>query len=141
MHLPESAAKDRDCSYGVGELCFISGSHIAAICVLFFRYEGVSHRGSERATSTPRSTHLDSAFGAPFSSSPPPSSSSQRSRRRQQSTQRLRVRFHIIRNARIEYVGESQSCMVSKLRIIWKRTRMCGLWLVCSDKNSSQLQL
>ena len=35
---------------------------------------------------------------------------------------RLRVRFHIIRNARIENVGKSQSCMVSKLRIIWKQT-------------------
>ena len=32
------------------------------------------------------------------------------------------VRFQIIRNARIEYVGKSQSCMVSKLRIIWKQT-------------------
>ena len=41
----------------------------------------------------------------------------------------VRVRFHIIRNARIENVGKSQSCMVSKLRIIWKRTRRyqwCG---------------
>ena len=34
----------------------------------------------------------------------------------------LRVRFHIIRNARIENVGKSQSCMVSKLRFIWKQT-------------------
>ena len=34
----------------------------------------------------------------------------------------IRVRFHIIRNACIEYVGESQSCMVSKLRIIRKQT-------------------
>ena len=34
----------------------------------------------------------------------------------------VRVRFHIIRNARIENVGQSQSCMVSKLRIIWKQT-------------------
>ena len=34
----------------------------------------------------------------------------------------VRVRFHIIRNARIENVGESQSCMVSKVRIIWKQT-------------------
>ena len=33
-----------------------------------------------------------------------------------------RVRFHIIRNARIESVCKSQSCMVSKLRIIWKQT-------------------
>ena len=34
----------------------------------------------------------------------------------------LRVRFHIIRNACIVYVGEYQSCMVSKVRIIWKQT-------------------
>ena len=37
-------------------------------------------------------------------------------------TERIRVRFHIIRSARIENVGKSQSCMVSKLRIIWKQT-------------------
>ena len=35
----------------------------------------------------------------------------------------VEVRFHINRNARIESVGKYQSCMVSKLRIIWKRTR------------------
>ena len=34
----------------------------------------------------------------------------------------IRVRFHIIRNACIENVGKSQSCMLSKLRIIWKQT-------------------
>ena len=34
----------------------------------------------------------------------------------------IRVRFHIIRNARIENVGKSQSCMVSELPIIWKQT-------------------
>ena len=34
----------------------------------------------------------------------------------------LRVRFHIIRNARIENVGKSQSCMVSKSRMLWKQT-------------------
>ena len=34
----------------------------------------------------------------------------------------VRVRLHIIRNACIENVGKSQSCMVSKLRIIWKQT-------------------
>ena len=34
----------------------------------------------------------------------------------------LRVCFQIIRNARIENVGKFQSCMVSKLRIIWKQT-------------------
>ena len=32
------------------------------------------------------------------------------------------MRFHIIRNARIENVGKYQSCMVSNLRIIWKQT-------------------
>ena len=35
---------------------------------------------------------------------------------------KLRVRFHIIRNARIENTGKYQPCMVSKLRIIWKQT-------------------
>ena len=34
----------------------------------------------------------------------------------------VRVRFHIIRNACIENIGKSESCMVSKLRIIWKQT-------------------
>ena len=34
----------------------------------------------------------------------------------------LRVRFHVIRNESIQLVGKSQSCMVSKLRIIWKQT-------------------
>ena len=34
----------------------------------------------------------------------------------------LRVRFHIIRNARMENVGKSRSCMVSKLRMICKQT-------------------
>ena len=38
------------------------------------------------------------------------------------SNRMVRVRFHIIRNARTENVGKSQSCMVSKLRIIWKQT-------------------
>ena len=37
-------------------------------------------------------------------------------------TTNVRVRFQIIGNACIEYVGKSQSCMVSKLRIIWKQT-------------------
>ena len=44
------------------------------------------------------------------------------------------VRFHIIRNARIENVGKSQSCMVSKLRIIWKgcaaKTNCGAAWSV-----------
>ena len=35
----------------------------------------------------------------------------------------LLVRFHIIRNARIKTVCKYQSCMVSKLRIIWKQTK------------------
>ena len=34
----------------------------------------------------------------------------------------IRVRFHIIRNACIQNVVKYQSCMVSKLRIIWKQT-------------------
>ena len=41
----------------------------------------------------------------------------------------VRVRFHIIRYARIENVGKSQSCMFSKLWIIWKQTvhiKLCG---------------
>ena len=38
------------------------------------------------------------------------------------------MRFYIIRNARIENVGKSQSCMVSKLRIIWKQTVRRTLW-------------
>ena len=37
------------------------------------------------------------------------------------STNALRVRLHIIRNERIENVGKSQSCMISKLRIICKQ--------------------
>ena len=37
----------------------------------------------------------------------------------------VRVRFQITRNARIENVGKCQSCMVSKLRIIWKQTVSC----------------
>ena len=35
------------------------------------------------------------------------------------SNRMVRVRLHIIRNERIENVGKSQSCMVSKSRIIW----------------------
>ena len=38
----------------------------------------------------------------------------------------LRVRLHIIRNERIENVGKSQSCMVSKSRIICKQTVLLG---------------
>ena len=34
----------------------------------------------------------------------------------------LRVRFQIIGNARIENVGKYQSCIVSKLPMIWKQT-------------------
>ena len=34
----------------------------------------------------------------------------------------VRVRVHIIRNARLENVGKSQPCMVSKVRIICKQT-------------------
>ena len=38
------------------------------------------------------------------------------------SAAKVRVRFHIIRTARIDNVGKSQSCTVSKLPIIWKQT-------------------
>ena len=34
----------------------------------------------------------------------------------------IRVRFQIIGNDRIKNVGKSQSCVVSKLPIIWKQT-------------------
>ena len=46
----------------------------------------------------------------------------------------VRVRFHIIGNARIKNVGKSQSCLVSKLPIIWKRTRtiVIGITIVAS---------
>ncbi len=43
----------------------------------------------------------------------------------------IRVRFLIIRNARTENVCKSQSCMFSKLRIIWKRART---FTFCSPK-------
>ena len=39
-----------------------------------------------------------------------------------QSRSKVRVRLHIIRNERIEDVGKSQSCIVSKLRSICKQT-------------------
>ena len=34
-----------------------------------------------------------------------------------------RVRFHIIRNARIENVGKIQSCMAFKLRVLWNQAQ------------------
>ena len=40
----------------------------------------------------------------------------------QASGKHVRVRFQIIRNERIYNVGKYQSCVVSKLRIIWKQT-------------------
>ena len=45
----------------------------------------------------------------------------------------LRVRFQIIRNARIENVGTYQSCMVSKSRIIWKQTVAAGKSVRATD--------
>ena len=45
----------------------------------------------------------------------------------------LRVRFQIIGNERIKNVGKSQLCMVSKLPIIWKRTRSYGTATVHSE--------
>ena len=53
---------------------------------------------------------------------PAPPNLSTRRHRSQPHPQPVRVRFHIIRNALIENVGKYQSCMVSKLRIIWKQT-------------------
>ena len=41
----------------------------------------------------------------------------------------VRVRFHIIRNARIYNVFKYQSCMVSKLRIISRQTVLVGVAL------------
>ena len=52
---------------------------------------------------------------------------------------RVRVRFHIIRNARIENVGKSQSCMVSKVRIIWKQTVDTDEAAAISGKMTSRL--
>ena len=50
----------------------------------------------------------------------------------------LRVHFHIIRNARIENVGKYQSCMVSKLRIIWKQTvPLLGLQVVAEPTSDN----
>ena len=40
----------------------------------------------------------------------------------------VRVRFQIIRNARTENVGESQSCMVSKVRMTWKQALRAAGW-------------
>ena len=42
-------------------------------------------------------------------------------RRRPVLREKEAVRFQTIRNARIENVGQSQSCMVFKLRIVWKQ--------------------
>ena len=41
---------------------------------------------------------------------------------------RRQVRFQIIRNARTENVGESQSCMVSKVRMTWKQALRAAGW-------------
>ena len=51
----------------------------------------------------------------------------------------IRVRFHIIRNARIENVGKYQSCMVSKVRIIWKQTVDTDEAAAISGKMTSRL--
>ena len=49
---------------------------------------------------------------------PPPASSA----RSGETVNPVRVRFHIIGSARIENVGKSQSCMVSKIRMLWQQT-------------------
>ena len=43
----------------------------------------------------------------------------------------VRMRFHVIRNARIENVGKSQSCVVSNVRIICKQTANDVCYIVC----------
>ena len=50
----------------------------------------------------------------------------------------LRVRFQIIGNARIKNVGKSQSCMVSKLPIIWKQTVAEGLEVTPASATSAR---
>ena len=45
----------------------------------------------------------------------------------------VRVRFQTIGNARIENVGKYQSCMVSKLPIIWKQTVLAESGLACKS--------
>ena len=40
----------------------------------------------------------------------------------------VRVRFQIIGNARKENAGKYQSCMVSKLPIIWKQTALRNIF-------------
>ena len=52
----------------------------------------------------------------------------------------IRVRFHIIRNACIEYVGKSQSCMVSNLPIIWKQTVGVMLAILVARALAAMLQ-
>ena len=46
------------------------------------------------------------------------------------------MRFHIIGNARIENVGKSQSCMVSKLPIIWKQTVVVTMLLLAPPQTN-----
>ena len=50
----------------------------------------------------------------------------------------VRVRFHIIRNARIENVAASQSRTVSKLRMVWKQT-VGGIFACGRDLTSVRL--
>ena len=53
----------------------------------------------------------------------------------------IRVRFHIIRNARIDNVGKYQSCMVSKVWIIWKQTVAVGSSLALFGTTSTNTEL
>ena len=80
----------------------------------------------ERQLPTPRQYFED--FLSPLEKnqpSEPPGENSDRQQQQQAQGGRehlLRVRLHIIRNERLENIGKSQSCMFSKLRIIWKQT-------------------
>ena len=51
------------------------------------------------------------------------------------------VRLKIIGNEIIKTVGRSESCMVSKLPIIWKRTRIHGPLCAPLRYNTSRLDL
>ena len=60
--------------------------------------------------------------------------------RDQEKKQQVRVRFHIICNARTENVGKYQSCMVSKLRMIWKQQVEAESGAAAQEQQSVQPQ-
>ena len=63
-------------------------------------------------------------------------------RRIQLHTRIIRVRLHIIRNEILENVCKTQSCMVSKLRIIWKQTVRAHLQgFLCSSASQASRRI